>query len=265
MKDETPMNGNGSAHDGNFRGGPLDARAFDERLHAWLDGELSPDAERAMESWCETHPEAKDLAERERAFDARIRGALLAGNGGRETVATALRRTRPATPLFARRGIAAAASVLVAVTGFLWFNCVPPFECSYVGAMESAATLPAVRSEPLAADRMSAALGVVGTVSATFDLVNVKHCCGEESARWSLALADGTRVAVVEGRCSHTDPSFRRLRESDGWSCWVAEKKDDTVVCFRDPGSGRLISLVAPVPAARLEQAARSLSVALGR
>ncbi|MCG3134016.1 MAG: hypothetical protein HMLKMBBP_01285 [Planctomycetes bacterium] len=243
----------------------MDATRFDEQVHAWIDGELSPDEDRAMEEWCAAHPEARERAELERAFEARIRSALLSGSDGRAFVADALRRTRPARPLQATRGFAAAASVLAAIAGFMWFNCVPPFECSYVGAMEAAATAPAVRAEPVSPDRMTAALRTIGTLGDMCERVDVAHCCGEGSARWRLRLPCGSPIAVVEGRCAHDAPSFRRRREAGGGVLWVAEKTADTIVCFRDPGSGGYVSLVGSVPSANLEQAALSLREALGR
>lgn len=264
----------------------IDVRTFEERLFAWIDGELPPADAREVEAFCEAHPEARARADAERAFDARVKVAILGGARGKALVADALRRARaddgaaapaprpaptvppaepavsshpagtaartPRTPAPAGRllrlrrrfvsvaGLAAAASIGLAA---MWFNCIPPFECACLAAMEAASDAPA--------------FGVEDFEGAACEVVPLDLAGGCHVLRRRVPFDGGEAVVLV---CTEggVEPTPRAEMWSDGHPYWVAGIDDRTVVAYRDPGSRALVCFVADAPEAKLLPAAKA-------
>jgi hypothetical protein len=252
----------------------MDAREFEERLFPWIDGALPPDAAQAMEEHCAADPAARERAAAERAFDDRVRRALLADARGGESVARALVAVRaeasreevgvsgavarpgrllgfpgrgaagvaPARrPASVRRWAAGMAAAAAAVVGVMWFNCVPPFECRVLEALERAADAPAETTEH------------VGDVDR--DRVSLP---GEQPrTAWRSQVQGCPGVVVLECEDAPDDPSFRRAYRVGEESWWVADRGEKTVVAFRDPGDHRLWCFVGTQPEATLLDAVK--------
>lgn len=228
----------------------IDARQFEERLFPWIDGALPADSAREMEEYCRVHPEARERAAAERAFEQRLRGALVADARGHEVALRAFATIRgeeagvaAAAPRSGRllsfprwgTGVAAAAALVV---GVMWLNCIPPFECSVLEAMEKAADAPAERTEELAG-------GPCEWVSVA----------GAPRVQRSHVQAEGGGDACLLVYRSDEDPSFRREFRDGGDAYWVADRGGRTLVAYREDRS--LYCFVGDQPEAQLMATAR--------
>lgn len=220
----------------------IDGHEFERRLFIWLDGELPPREAAEMEAYCDAHPDAKARVAAERAFDARVKRALLSDAAGRELVLAALAKAQSAGPSAKRpteaspassrpisngagrrfalprwaTGVAAAALLAV---GAMWINCIPPFECGYLQAMEIAAAAEA--SGPSVCDGQQ---GECVPASLT-------GCC--DVWRSNVPVADGDATLLFCPAPGH-EPSFRRLRRIEGERWWVGFEDGRTIVAFLD-------------------------------
>lgn len=222
----------------------IDAREFDRLLFPWIDGELPPDRAAEMAKWCDAHADARSRADAERAFEGRVRTALLSDASGAGLVADAIRRARAAPARgrvvrFPRWIAAAAASVVVAISGMWWF-CIPPFECAFLQAVEAAAEDPGLGEET-----------VEGLLRERVAMV-----CDEGGCAWrTIVEIDGGRAAILLAASEH-EPSVRRRREIDGRIWWVGEEHGRHVVVFPDPAQRGLWSFVGTQDEATLLSAA---------
>lgn len=244
----------------------MDHAEFERRLFPWIDGEL-PAAESAeMDAFCRAHPEAHARAERERAFEARVGKALLAGIDGREVVAKALASTRPAGKVvrFPRWASAAAAAV-VATVGLAWFNCVPPFECPFVSAIESAADSPATaaaeKADPCPAvfERLRASGATIGDEApVTLEIGGFAQLAVDGLRRKVKAHGVG-EVSVISFACCDDVPSCRNKRQVGAETWWVAEESGKRIVCVPATEPGAYVAIVGPQTEETLIEFARSL------
>lgn len=245
----------------------MDALRFEERLEVWLDGELPPDEAAEMEAWCAAHTDARVRADAERAFAERVRQALLSGEGadgasGRDVVLQALAKARqaaepaaaPVAPAPAavpaprgrrlalpRWATGAAAAAAVAVTA-MWMNCIPPFECPYIEALEATARAPAAGAAELD-----------GAACECVPLAN-----GVRALRTRVPVPGGEAVVLLAETPGH-HPSFRRERTLGGETWWIASEGGRTLVSFQDPRNRGLWCFVGSADEATLVGAARAL------
>jgi hypothetical protein len=244
----------------------MDHTEFERRLFPWIDGEL-PAAEAAeMDAFCRAHPEAHARAERERAFEARVGKALLAGVDGREVVAKALASTRPAGKVvrFPRWASAAAAAVVAAV-GLAWFNCVPPFECPFVSAIESAAEAPAAAVAansdpcPTVIERLRASGATIGDESPVTLEIGGFAQIAVNGLRRKVKVDGVGEVALISFACCEDVPSCRNKREVGTETWWVAEEAGKHIVCVPATEPGSYVAIVGPQTEETLIGFARSL------
>jgi hypothetical protein len=255
----------------------MDRRSFEALYRVWLEGALPPAEAAEMAEYCRVHPDVRDSADAERTFDLRIREALVAGEDARGLVAAAIARARDAAgttattiereaaagaipdriaPLqveaaaapvrrgrvfrpFRWAGMAAAASALVAAT--MWFNCIPPFECPVLQAMEAAAAAPADGTGELC--------------GRTCDTLTSGWSSGCTIRRTRVPVGDGDAVVLHCPSDGHL-PSFRRERRIDGVRWWVAEEHGRRIAAFEDPGAQGLWCFVGDADEATLLRAA---------
>lgn len=273
----------------------MDAATFERRLYAWLDGEL-PAAEAAeMDAWCTAHPAARERVAAERAFDDRVRAALVGDPSAQAVVGralAALRATEPApgtrTPSPAQtsspqppsapprpagrvfrmpRWIPAALAASVLVVATMWFQCIPPFQCGVVEALEKAAevaeTAPCGNGAgcPITA-RMRVAAAQLGAEVGDPARVPVACCPGCTGTGFRIRR-DGAEAVCVWSPCKGCVPSFRNEAEVGGAPAWVARHHGRGVVVFRDAATGDICSLVGTAPDDTLTALAKDLRAAL--
>ncbi len=244
---------------------------FARSLLAHLDGELrgaEAEAARAHEAAC---PPCGARAAAEREFEERVSAALLgASDGAADVVARGVGRARaPVTRLpggsavawfrrpALRRAAAVAAVALVAVQA-AWFFCIPPFECSYLQAVEETAEgLPPAPA--------------LATPSAAPCIERL--CPAEALGPYRLQRAERTKVVVYgwpidAKRAEYTgpdgpltviwcdgevgEPSFRRRVERGGRTWWIASENGRSIVAWMCPVTETLCTLVAAAPEERL-------------
>ncbi|MCE9636292.1 MAG: hypothetical protein K8T90_11370 [Planctomycetes bacterium] len=261
----------------------IDPAQFAERLEIWLDGELPPDEAAEMEAFCAAHPDARARADAERAFDARVRQALLAAptaptdaRSGSDSVMAALataRRTAGVVPavqapppvadrpeshpsrarlLTFPKWVSGTAAVLGLAA--MWMNCIPPFECPYVEALEAAASAPSDGSaelDGLTRERVSLQINV--------PFLTIPS---SRALRTRVPVDGGEAVLLMSESPGHR-PSFRRERKIDGETWWIASENGQTLVAFEDPGNRGLWCFVGPEAEATLVSAARKLRTGL--
>jgi hypothetical protein len=225
----------------------MDARDFARDLHAWLDGELPPEHAARMQAAADASPDLTQRVAMERALAGRVQRALMSDPGSVETVRAMVARARaPRAPsgriLGLPRGALriAASFLVVAVTGMWWF-CIPPFECSYMQALEAASHDPNAVPGTAADDfvneyKMPREIdgAVITAPAATVHLdFWAWHLVG---ARLDYVRADASAVRVVICDSEKIKPSIRREVERDGMKWWIADIAGRRVVAFVKPG-----------------------------
>ncbi len=222
----------------------MDARDFDRDLHAWLDGELAPDAAARMQAAADASPEFAERVELARQFDRRMRRALVSDPAAAETVRAMLARARsqPEGRLLRlpRGAMKIAAALLLAVTAGMWWTCIPPFECAYLEALESAShDAAAVPGGPELAtkfdlpDVLGDALPAKPPAATTLDFY-VWHLTG---VRLDYVRPDGSAFHVTACDSQNIRPSFRRAVEREGQTWWIADVAGGRIVAFEHPRS----------------------------
>ena len=221
----------------------MSASEFDRDLEAWLDGELPPACAAAMQAAVDASPELAERAALEREFDQRMRRALASDAGSVETVRGMLAKARtqsvPAGRMLRlpRGAMKIAAGLLIAVTGGMWWLCIPPFECAFMQALEVAAedraAVPgAAADEALARSGLPAevdgALAAHPAAIATLDFW-FWHLTG---VRLDYVRPDGSVFHTVLCEKSDVHPSIRRSVERDGEEWWMGEMGGSHVVAF---------------------------------
>jgi len=209
----------------------MDTGEFERDLGPWIDGELPAERAARMQSVVDASPELARRAAFERRFlarvtkamasdaDAAVVAAMIARARGEEAPAGRLRRI----PRAAWR--AAAAVLVVAVTGMWWF-CVPPFECPYMQALEAAShdssATPGAEADALA-KRFDLPAQIDGAVVAPPPAATTLDVHGRKLAgvRLEYVGADGaTTLHVVACESRQLHPSIRRRVSSDGIREW---------------------------------------------
>ncbi len=275
---------------------------FRAQLFPYLDGELD---EAATGTAAAHVADCADCAGRtafERALEKRLQTALLADVGALDSVAlvAAARRSPPLdspTPasavssgvsssstgtssstrtgrpghvlrfLTARRLLAVAAALLIAVQA-AWFFCIPPFECSYLQAVERTVDAegtplrPGVVGPPLA-ERIEVTPEVLGyRLEGEATVVDLGLGETANSAVRARYAQNGEVVHVVWSDMGGAEPSFRRKREFDGRSWWVATENGHNLVAWMCPVTESLCTLVSELPEERLLDVADKLRAA---
>lgn len=242
----------------------MDDLEFRTDLETWLDGELPPDRAAAMQAFADASPEHAALAAAHRAWNERVRAALVADVDARATVAGILAATRPRARvqpprrLALVRPFAAAAAVLMMATSLAWFYCVGPFECAYLEALERAVEAP-VEVDP---DRVADLVGQLGagiphptTPCEGPSAVRVAHGGDHMALRYCYELPSGSAVALWCDAGADR-PSFRRRVVKYGRTWWITELDGRSVVAFLDCTGTRLCCLVGEQSPEELMQAA---------
>lgn len=228
----------------------------DRDFQAWLDGQLDAAAAARVEAEVAASPDLAERARLERSFDARLRRALVADPASADAVramaARARTGSRPRARLlrFPSLAVSAAAALLVALTG-MWFLCIPPFECAYMLALESASHDAAALPGPNAEERArslglpaSAGEALAAAPAAATDLdfwfwnfpgVRMDYVCGGGKCY---------RVAACESEGLR--PSFRHEEERDGASWWIADVEGSRVVAFEHPRREVVYAVTGP-------------------
>jgi hypothetical protein len=234
----------------------MDASEFERDLGPWIDGELPADQAARMQAAADASPDLARRAALERRFHERIQTAMSSDADASKVAAMIERARARAAPTGRLRALprsawrAVAAVLVVAVAGMWWF-CVPPFECSYMQALEAAshdaAAAPGAEADAMAERfRLPAKLdGAVAArpAAATRLDVFVRHLSG---VRLDYVRPDGAAAFHVVA-CDSPDfhPSIRRRVERDGarwWTCDVGEnctwafQSDDAQVVYAVTG-----------------------------
>ena len=155
------------------------------------------------------------------------------------------------------RGLLAVAATLLLAVQAAWFFCIPPFECSYLQAVERATRevgtplRPGVVAPPVAG-RIVVAPALLGfDLDGEASLVDVGHRPGERGVRARYSRADES-FDVVWSDPGGATPSFRRRRDMDGRTWWIAEENGNRIVAWICPVTETLCSLVSDLPEDRL-------------
>jgi hypothetical protein len=223
----------------------MDGAEFERDLHAWLDGELPPERAARMQAAADASPELAKRVAMERVFHVRVKHALQSDAGSAEVVREMAARARAARapapilglPRWALRSAAAASIVFAA----MWWFCVPPFECTYLQALEAAShdpnAVPGPEADAFAREYgLPACIGgakAAAPVAATsidfwfWHLKGVRqdYVCGSGAA-YQVVVCDSPRIF----------PSVRRRVERDGETWWIADIAGRRVVAFFKPG-----------------------------
>lgn len=254
----------------------MDAARFRADLDAWLDGELPPARAAEMESAAAADPQLRALADAQRAFDLRVRKAMLADAGSAEIVRRMLEKARPAAPPAGRvlglplRALRIAAALLLAVTAGMWWACIPPFECSYMQALEASSHDAAAQPGP-SADDLAKRFGVperagdavvalpIAATSVDFWGWHRQGIC------FSLVGPDPSTSYHVVACDSHgVRPSIRRRQtEANGQQWWIADIAGSHLVTFEVPGRDVLYGVSGTGRFEDVMAAARSLRAAI--
>ena len=242
---------------------------FRSHLLTYVDGELAEpqvSAAAAHESQCD---DCCGRVRFERAFEERIGTALLADAPERD-VAELLGRIRlgaapspPGRVLTLRRLVATAAGLLLAVQA-AWFFCIPPFECSYLQAVEAAAapTVAPVNASETAPERL-ARLTVPATIGdARLDgepvLVHLGDAGGDYAMRARYLGGEGA-FTVLWCDPGGMQPSFRRRTSRAGDDWWIATENGNHLVAWMCPYTETMCTLVGEIPEETLIAAASDL------
>jgi len=234
------------------------AAEFERDLEAWIDGELPPERAAAMRAAADASPDLARRAASERRFHERVKKAMASDAAIddaaiRAMLAKARGENRAAGRLFrVPRGAwrALAAGVVVAVAGMWWF-CVPPFECTYMQALELAShdgtAKPGADADALAAElKLPAAIdGAVAAppAAATRIQVFVRRLDG---VRLDYVKPDATSFHVVACRSVGFHPSIRRRVEKDGATWWTCDLAGDCTWAFQCDGTGVVYAVTGP-------------------
>ena len=231
---------------------------FEERLLAWIDGELPTGESDEMQAFVDANPELVDRVAAERRFEDQFRDALLrtVDFDADARMAELLTRARPdadqpAAPVHSLRpapspilrllrpltGVAAA---MLLATSLSWFYCIGPFECPYLEAVERVVANP--NGTP------AAALQVPGYESeddaSVRSMVSSTH--GGEALVMGLECPHHGAFHLVIGESDTGRPSFRRRIEHEGHTWWMGEEAGKRFVAFVHPERDQLIWLVGP-------------------
>jgi hypothetical protein len=250
----------------------MDAREFDRDLHAWLDGELPPEHAARMQAAADASPDLARRVAMERALAARVQRALMSDPGSVETVRAMVARARATRAPAGRilgvpRGVLriAASLLVVAVTGMWWF-CIPPFECSYMQALEAASHDPNAKPG-IAAEEFAKKYGMPGEIDGAFATqpVATVHLhfwfWDLDGVRLDYTYADGRAVQVVVCESDRIKPSVRRHVVRDGMDWWMGDVAGRSVVAFVKPGGdgGDLCAVTGPAGDKSVYAAAKAL------
>ena len=212
----------------------MDAVEFERDLGPWIDGELPAERAARMQAAVDASTELARRAEFERRFHARVTKAM-ASDADVAAVAAMIARALPdEAPAGRVRRIpsaawrAAAAVIVVAVTGMWWF-CVPPFECPYMEALEAAsrdaAATPGATADAMAARfrlpaEIDGAVAAPPAAAARLRLL-VRSLSG---VRLDYVRPDGAAAFhVVACDSPEVHPSIRRRVERDGATWWTCD------------------------------------------
>ena len=252
----------------------MDPHDFDRDVHAWLDGELPPEAAARMQAAADASPELAERAALHRALDARIRGALSAEPAAAATVAAMAARARAGAPSivrrpwYLRRRVAAVAATLLVAGTVMWAFCIGPFECRYLIALEAAADDPAGQPGPAAEElmrraglptRVGDALAQEPPVALAVDFINL-HTNGLRVDYWR---PDGSYFRVTLSECCTHRPSANRKIERDGREWWTTEYDGHRLVAFDRPQCSFVYCVVGPAGSDRVFAEAAALRDAI--
>ena len=161
-----------------------------------------------------------------------------------------------------------AAALFLAVTLGMWWLCVPPFECSYMQALEAAArdhgAVPGQKAEAFA-KRYGLPHEIRGSIEAQ-PVAATKldfwfwHL---EGVRLDYVAADGSVVQVVACDSPEVHPSIRRRVSRDGMDWWILETAGRTVVAFELAECGPMYAVTAPATDDSAYAAAKALRSSL--
>jgi hypothetical protein len=263
---------------------------FREHLFPFVDGELSgPQAGLAAAHVGECS-DCADRAEFERRLESRMHSALMTDANAFDAAAVvAAARGRVADEVVVEakaveavaveavagdasasgagrgrllrfrgaRGLLAVAATLLLAVQTAWFFCIPPFECSYLQAVERATRevgtplRPGVVAPPIAS-RVAVAPALLGfDLEGEASLVEVGYRPGEQGVRARYSRA-GESFDVVWSNPGGVTPSFRRRYEIDGRTWWIANENGYQIVAWICPVTETLCSLVSDLPEDRL-------------
>jgi hypothetical protein len=235
----------------------MDAGEFERDLGPWIDGELPADRAADMQAAADASPDLARRAAFERRFHARVRKSM-SSDADAAVVAGMIERARAAeAPAGRLRALpratwrAAAAVLVVAVTGMWWF-CVPPFECAYMQALDAASH--DVAAAPGAeADAMAKRFGLPGELdgakaappaAATRLDVVFHHLPG---VRLDYVRPDGASAFHVVACDSPTlHPSIRRRVERDGARWWTCDVGEDCTWAFQSADGAVIYAVTGP-------------------
>jgi len=260
----------------------MNCNEFREQLFSFIDGELTGAAVGSASAHVEACTDCAERAEFERELESRMSAALLSGAEGFDVSRALAGVDRPAEPVtaeragtgrvirfpFARRLLAVAATLLIAVQA-AWFFCIPPFECSYLQAVELSTREEGTALRPgVAGPRLFERIDVPSTLSGyelQGDPVGLRRGLGDvgyefatEVVRARYAL-DGESFDVVWSRSNGMEPSFRRKRDEGGQVWWIAEETGNRIVAWMCPDGDTLCTLVGDLPEDRLLEVAGEL------
>jgi hypothetical protein len=236
---------------------------FDRDLGAWLDGELPAERSAEIAAAVESSPDLARRVELERAFGRRVRRALVADAGDARVVRRMLDRARatkrPAGRLFGLPRVAVravAASILVAWVG-LWWLCVPPFECSYLQALERSSRDASATPGP-SADADARRLGLPDeidgakaappavTTQLDFHAWHRRMTWSIPGVRLDYVRPDATAFHVVACDSADVRPSMRRRVHRDGLTWWRADTAGACEWVFDRSETNTLYAVVGP-------------------
>lgn len=236
----------------------MDAAEFERDLDAWLAGELPSERATQMQSAADSSPEVAARVAEERAFDARVKRALMSDAADDTARVRAMfARARAANERAGRvlrlpRGaIRAAAAVLLAVVGGLWWFCVPPFECMYMEALELSSrdpkAVPGATADALA-KRYALPSEIDGAkaadpVAATKLDFAFWHLAG---VRLDYVRGDGAAFHVAACDSPGVRPSVRRRVDRDGLRWWRSDFSGACTWAFEKSGADILYAVTGP-------------------
>jgi hypothetical protein len=126
------------------------------------------------------------------------------------------------------------------MTGMWWF-CIPPFECSYMQALEAASHDPNAVPGPAAdefAKEYKMPHAIAGAIAAPpVASVHLDFWAWHlDGIRQDYVRADCSAFQVVVCESPRIKPSIRRAVDRDGMKWWIADIAGRRVVAFAKPG-----------------------------